>query len=651
MAEVSVHSSAWRARPVFISSTFKDMQAERDWLRHHVFDRLEEELNKRRHHLEPIDLRLGVKTAGADTEEARELLVLKVCLDEVERSRPFLLVLLGDRYGWVPSVERIKTAAEEQGLRTNSTGKSVTALEIEFGILKKDPSQRRRGLFFFRRPLPWEKMPESERANYSDAFASDADVRAGHAKLGVLKEDLRRDPELSPQVYEYTADWDAETNKVTNLHHFGELVFAKLWAAIDEETHAFVALPPPTWQEQERSTIAEFIEHRSRVFVGREALIDRLRNIARSQTVEGGLGESIHGACITGSPGAGKSAVFAKLHRELQKDSAIVLLANAAGGTQRGSSVDAMLRRWITELAAVARVTDGLTEDASYDDVEARFYSLLRQVSSAGQVVVLLDALDQFEPTPRGRYLTWFKPQQWPATARIFATSLNCQAAEVLSKIAGIENVNLPPLRATDAAEIGKQVWGHYHRELNEDVLRLLVDKTLPGDMLACGNPLWLTLALEQLNLLDGDDFARAQRDFAGPPTARMTALLLDTARRMPPDTDGLYSWLLKQNEKAFFPAHVRGFAVAIALSRSGWRESDLRDLTPRLGRLLFPSKPVPPIDDLGVASLRRSFRAHLVRRGESGCVDFFHAQTRQAVKAFVLDDAKHTVSTPSRDR
>ena len=108
----------WHTRPVFISPTFRDMQAERDWLRTHVFPRLEEKLRKRRHHLEPIDLRIGVETAQADTEEARELLVLKVCLDEIKRSRPFLLVLLGDRYGWVPPEDRIAAAAREQAFET-----------------------------------------------------------------------------------------------------------------------------------------------------------------------------------------------------------------------------------------------------------------------------------------------------------------------------------------------------------------------------------------------------------------------------------------------------------------------------------------------------------------------------------------------------
>ena len=75
----------WHARSVFISGTFQDMQAERDHLRTHVFPELEERLKARRHHLEWVDLRVGVATEGHAQEAARELQVLKVCLAEVRR--------------------------------------------------------------------------------------------------------------------------------------------------------------------------------------------------------------------------------------------------------------------------------------------------------------------------------------------------------------------------------------------------------------------------------------------------------------------------------------------------------------------------------------------------------------------------------------
>src|ERR671939_425863 len=99
--------SPWRARPLFISSTFTDMHAERDYLQQYVFPELAERLRAHRHHLEVVDLRWGVETASQPQRRAKELLVLKVCFAEIDRSRPFLIGLLGDRYGWIPPAERV----------------------------------------------------------------------------------------------------------------------------------------------------------------------------------------------------------------------------------------------------------------------------------------------------------------------------------------------------------------------------------------------------------------------------------------------------------------------------------------------------------------------------------------------------------------
>ncbi len=52
--------NAWKTIRVFISSTFRDMQAERDWLVRFVFPRLREELVKHRIHFVDVDLRWGV---------------------------------------------------------------------------------------------------------------------------------------------------------------------------------------------------------------------------------------------------------------------------------------------------------------------------------------------------------------------------------------------------------------------------------------------------------------------------------------------------------------------------------------------------------------------------------------------------------------
>ena len=68
---------AWRTVCVFISSTFRDMQPERDHLVRFVFPRLREELLKRRIHVVDVDLRWGV-TSEQDA--------LEVCSGIMDRS-------------------------------------------------------------------------------------------------------------------------------------------------------------------------------------------------------------------------------------------------------------------------------------------------------------------------------------------------------------------------------------------------------------------------------------------------------------------------------------------------------------------------------------------------------------------------------------
>ena len=657
-----LQNGSWQVRPVFISSTFKDMQAERTYLQHVVFPRLEEELRKGRILLEPIDLRQGVETADIASEADREQLVLKVVLEEVNRSHPFLIVLLGDRYGWVPPEERMAAATQEMGFQTDIRDKSVTALEIEFGILQRSPEQRRRSFFYFREPLPYDQMPPEKAALFSDLYSPDALTRDRHGRLAALKQLLTDDPELASRVHHYHADWDTSKCEVTGLEAWGEVVYQHLLHELQEEIAAVASQPPQTWEDQERAALAEFIDHRRRDYTGRKQLLDNLTNIALSPTPADAvfaLSSGITwGACVTGEPGSGKSALFAELVsrlsenepgsriRETANDS-VLLLTNAAGATPRGSQVEAMLDRFIQELADVLGIANPLPENATPDDVDATFASLLGRVAVKRRVVVLLDALNQFDATPHARHMTWLRPKLWPANARIIATGLSGDPTAALSQWAGMEKLNVPPLTITDddtddVTAIAQAVWKRYHRQMNPSVLRVLKEKRLPDGGFAAGNPLWLTLALEQINLLDADDFARAERDFADRPAhERVTALLIDTAQRMPPTVAELYDLLLAQSERLFGLAAARAFASVIAVSRFGWRETDLLPLIPAAARVQCPDSPVPTLDDLSLAALRRSFRAHLARRGSLGQLDFFHVQMREAIKRRTLSDSE----------
>ena len=141
-------SGVWKTVRVFISSTFRDMHAERDQLVKVVFPALRERLEKYRVHLIDIDLRWGVTKEQADNDQA-----LDVCLDQIDACRPFFIGILGERYGWVSrglaqfaesseQIVPVPFSATKYGWVRHHTGKSITELEIVYGVLQNPPMRR-----------------------------------------------------------------------------------------------------------------------------------------------------------------------------------------------------------------------------------------------------------------------------------------------------------------------------------------------------------------------------------------------------------------------------------------------------------------------------------------------------------------------------
>lgn len=92
---------------LFLSSTFSDMQSERDLMQRRVFPRLRAHSATLGFCFQAIDLRWGVSE-----EAGRHNRTMRICVEELHRCqqggvRPNFLVLLGSRYGWRPPPEVI----------------------------------------------------------------------------------------------------------------------------------------------------------------------------------------------------------------------------------------------------------------------------------------------------------------------------------------------------------------------------------------------------------------------------------------------------------------------------------------------------------------------------------------------------------------
>lgn len=86
-----------RAVRIFVSTTFRDMQAERDELVLLVVPQLRRLSEQRGVTWSEVDLRCGIPEEQAEHEE-----VLPICLEEIKRCRPYFIELLRERHGWIP---------------------------------------------------------------------------------------------------------------------------------------------------------------------------------------------------------------------------------------------------------------------------------------------------------------------------------------------------------------------------------------------------------------------------------------------------------------------------------------------------------------------------------------------------------------------
>lgn len=122
---------------VFISSTFRDMHAERDHLVTVVFPELRERIEQLGLEFFDVDLRWGVPEKDANGETANSW---EYCRQWIDRVEPFFVCILGQRYGWEPPPEKLKDERERERQRDHP--RSITDMEVRHAVLDKKRKRR-----------------------------------------------------------------------------------------------------------------------------------------------------------------------------------------------------------------------------------------------------------------------------------------------------------------------------------------------------------------------------------------------------------------------------------------------------------------------------------------------------------------------------
>ena len=381
------------------------MDFERDVIKFRVIPALNRRFRDRRVELQAIDLRLGVNTSDM-TEEESERKVLSVCTSCIDSARPFFIGLIGQRYGWVPPVERWKEfmaglSDEDKEILRDTAGCSVTEMEIVYGALSQGSFDSSHVLFYLRDEASYDGIPEALKPTFCDADP----------------ENLRRLDALRKRVQELFGERGGEDDRCTPYHldwcdgHFeGEdferIVTEQLALQIELETAREQDAGATSWWAQEKeleeSTLLRLLPGSVESDLGWDP--------DEKQSEEENPADRVAWYV----PGIGASTHMAQEYAEMDEDADVVRLLAVFGLSEYSNAMRPVLARWIHELALVTG-REELPDDELLlgkmpePELNTLFASLVQEVFDADKYIyIFLDDVEALETTsPKDLFMPW----------------------------------------------------------------------------------------------------------------------------------------------------------------------------------------------------------------------------------------------------
>ncbi len=424
---------------VFISSTFNDMQSERDELVSKIFPILRKKAAERNVTVTDIDLRWGITE-----EESRNGKVIDICLDEIEKSHPFFIGLLGSRYGWTPAEDKdadYGTVIEPRhGWATDDirNGLSITEMEIRYGALRSDS------------PV------------YGSFFLKDCDESGIDPRQARLRQEIREQDRYEVHVYGSMAE-------------FTEQVIGSFDRLLD------TLYPEGSGDslESRRAQQRYYLQQKTMYYIPDKAADKRIEDF---------LHGSRSNLLVTGTSGMGKSTLLAWHALRLMEDVNQDVIAFFAGNSAHNATF-ADAARWVCLNLSDFR---GIEYDASENPL-IQLGRMAGQTASGKRLVIIIDGINQLSDSGgNDRNLVWWP--EWPENVKVIFSSP--QNAEIIKEL---------DLREWELASIGKmtidgriELAGKYFSQYRKELSREQKD-LIGNDWPLLGNTLIYVSFLDEL--------------------------------------------------------------------------------------------------------------------------------------------------------
>ena len=439
---------------VFISSTFHDMQEERNYLTKYIFPELRSRCGQLQLDFVDIDLRWGVTE-----EQAERGQVIPICFKEIDNCRPYFIGILGNRYGHIPKQIPYELTQIETWLLSQND-KSITELEFLYGALN-NPSAANRAFFYFRDSDNDEQI--------SDEKQSDLNLESQEhlVKLADLKKRIRLSGLSLNEGY----------NTPKKL---GQLVLKDMWHAIEEDFPEENEVDPLDKQSMDHEA---FAKSRTQIIVEKPSYFEAINDfVARSNTP----------LVLTGDSGIGKSTLLAgwvERYRQIHPETFVLL--HFIGSSQRSTDYVEIIRRVLGEIKRRCVITDDIP--IKIDQMKAVLSDWLAQASATGQMVWILDGLNHLEDCDNALDLGWL-PEYFPPNIQLIVSTLPGRTLDAMNK-RSCSLIHVKGLERDEREQMIIRFLSRYGKSVNHEQMELILGVPQTA------NPLYLRTLLDELRV------------------------------------------------------------------------------------------------------------------------------------------------------